>query len=492
MNVNKYLKDKKSVVVISLIVFFTLSFILRFLALNQTPFVNGWDGYFYLVQVKSLMEEGSMHSSDLSLIYPLIISLKWITNNYELSFKITSAILAGGFSVCMFHLANKWSKNIFVAIFIGSFTLFSPHLTYFTSQYAKNLLGVIFFLLFLSSIDATKKRIPIALLILNIFGHRVTLVLSVLFGGLHLFLKKSSLKVLIVSGVIASIFIALSIFIPGILNLSDIERFNNEFSNQLQFAPASFLKSFEDLINNYWSFEIYFVCAIYFIALFYLIYLAIKKKATLKHFLLMLISTLLIFPFFRWSLQGFGYRLFLVFVLLIPVLLVFFKDVYNKYVLLVMSLLLIGFSFFSYKSYDPQKFDPPYKSYDHIGKMMLKYAESNNIELIIGHKSMAEIITYKTGIDVMPWIPEYEIQPEKLWRIATDIRYQEIKYYLAKEDLNFVYRLDINYFLIREDLWQKTLKNIIQKDNDRELFEHLQTWKNPFKIRPKYLSKDKH
>jgi hypothetical protein len=437
------------------------------------------------------MEEGSMHSPDLSLIYPLIIGVKWISTNYELSFKITSALLAGGFSAGMFYLVNKWSKDIVVAIFIGSFTLYSPHLTYFTSQYAKNLLGVIFFLLFLSSLDAKKIRIPIAYLLLNVFGHRISLVLSLFFGSLYLFFKKSSAKVLIISGVIVSAFIAIGVFIPGILNLFDAERFNNEFSNQFQFAPASFLISFNGLINNYWILEIYFVCVIYFIAFVYLIYLTIKKKATLLHFLFTIVCTLLLFPFFRWSLEGFSYRLFLVFILLAPVLLVFFKNTFNKYVLFLLSALFISCSFFTFKSYDPIKFDPPYESYNHISEILFKNTDRNNIELIIGHKSLAEFITYKTEIDVIPWIPEYKIEPEKLWRIATDIRYQEIKYYLDKDDLIFVDRLDMNYILIREDIWQKFLQNIVKKDNDVELIEHLQTWKNPFKIRPEYLSKDK-
>jgi hypothetical protein len=49
-----------------------VSALLRFRALSVTPFANGWDSYFYLVQLKSWVEQGRMHSPEASLFYPYL------------------------------------------------------------------------------------------------------------------------------------------------------------------------------------------------------------------------------------------------------------------------------------------------------------------------------------------------------------------------------------------------------------------------------------
>ena len=126
-----------------------LSIALRFKALQQTSFANGWDGYFYLVQLKSWIEEGSMHSSDFSLIYPVMRVVNWFSGDYILTFKMTAAIIAGSTTFGIYHLTKRWSGNMYLAILMGSISLFSPHLTYFAAQYPKNLLGFVFLLFFI-------------------------------------------------------------------------------------------------------------------------------------------------------------------------------------------------------------------------------------------------------------------------------------------------------------------------------------------------------
>ncbi len=74
------------------------SALLRFWAFSQTPYANGWDSYFYLVQLKSLEETGRMHSPEASLIYPYLRLFYWMTGDYVLGMKVGTAILAGIFT----------------------------------------------------------------------------------------------------------------------------------------------------------------------------------------------------------------------------------------------------------------------------------------------------------------------------------------------------------------------------------------------------------
>ena len=150
---------------------------LRFHALSQTPYANGWDGYFYLVQVKAWVETGRMHSPEASLIYPLLRFWLWCTGDYVLMYQYCAAALAGAFAAMMVWTARSGAG----AWLFGGWALFSPQLTYFASQYPKNLLGVVLLLAFIGSLpgaigrqQASRFILPVILLIVNYFGHRMT------------------------------------------------------------------------------------------------------------------------------------------------------------------------------------------------------------------------------------------------------------------------------------------------------------------------------
>ena len=128
------------------ILLFTSSFILRFYIYNKSPFANGWDSYFYIVQIKSYLEEGAMHSSRSSIFYPLLLFFKFLIVDYESTYKITSAFIVACFSLAFFRTAWYLSKKSNVAYIMGAYTLLSFQLTYFGAQYPKNLLGVVLFL----------------------------------------------------------------------------------------------------------------------------------------------------------------------------------------------------------------------------------------------------------------------------------------------------------------------------------------------------------
>jgi len=475
-----------------LLLLFAVSFCLRFFALSQTPYANGWDGYFYINQVRSFLEEGKMDVPDSSFIYPLLILTQIITNDYILSLKIVSCILAGAFSVSLFLLSLKWSKNLKTAVVLGCFTIFSPHLTYFTAQYLKNLLGVVLFLWLLYSIDSKVKFLSLILLVINFFGHRVTALLS--FIALlvnYLFLRLSRYSAVIVT-LFLFMFLLVGPLLPGILNTFDIERFQGVFASYPQFAPYSFIKTFGvELISIHWFIEIIVVCAIFAVALVYAGLQIIRRKIDHRLTLLLIILLLLIFPFFKWSLDGPGIRLLFIFILLCPLLIIILiKDLRNGHATTIICLVLLLSGFFSCKSYQPTKHDPPYGVYDVIAQEIASRPNKSAYELIIAHKSLAEYIVYATGIDAMSWLPEYAVDTEKLWRVVADVRDIQYSFYLDTEDLSKIHRLTPSYCLVREDVWKKFIMNV-KNDQNNELLDELNTWKNPNKIRPYFMLKNK-
>ncbi len=469
-----------------------LSSSLKFKAFTQTSFANGWDSYFYLVQLKSLVEEGSLHSKDYSLIYPFLKISNWFCGGYILSLKLFSALVVGGVTLLLYLIAKRWSGSIYLAIFVGSISVFSPHLTYFSAQYSKNLLGFLLFLIFVYSISGKRKWIKGALLLLNFFSHKMTFGLTMIFGFLMLLFKKLTKKVAsyLLPGLL--LLLGLSYFIPGLPSWIDLARFKDVFTVTPQFAPLSFVVDFgqNGRISQLWLGELIITSMIYFLSIPFLF--KTNKKAFCWS--LFIVCSLLLFPFFKWSLTGMSYRFFLIYVLLCPLflsLLIEQKEAFRQRVLiLAASVLFMVGSIFSYKSYNPELHDPNYKNYEKLTKAAFEILRDKPSELIIAHNSLAEFFTFASGLDAMPWLPEYDIDQNKLWRIATDVRQSDLENYLDSEEMSLVNRLSVKYFLLPEHLWQQLLKRA-EIDENNYLLEKVSSWRNPDQIRPDFLLKKK-
>ncbi len=91
------------------------SFLLRLASLNQTPFANGWDSYFYLIQLQSLAEKGQMHSEEWTILYPLLCLLNLIFD-YVMATKVLSSLLAACFTTVLGLISYIKNKSIEIGI----------------------------------------------------------------------------------------------------------------------------------------------------------------------------------------------------------------------------------------------------------------------------------------------------------------------------------------------------------------------------------------
>ena len=157
----------------------------------------------------------------------------------------------------------------------------------------------------------------------------------------------------------------------------------------------------------------------------------------------------------------------------------------KKTAISVAFLCIIGAAF-AWKSYFPIKHDPDYALFQKVTDVAVHYFDGKPPELVIAHNALAEIFTFSTGIDAMPWLPEYAIDTTKLWRIAANVRMPELQYFLKKEPGNLMFRLPGNYALLREDVWQVILANA-RAEKDVEFVLRATSWQNPDKMRPTFL-----
>lgn len=468
------------------------SVLLRLWAFAQTPFANGWDAYFYLVQIRAWIEDGQMHSPEASLIYPFMRTILWFTGDYVWMYKIGAALLAGAFTAAAMWFTSRSSLIPHPPfLLLGAWTVFSPHLTYFAAQYPKNLLGVVLLLFFIGSLqDAKTARrvwVPAMLLIVNYFGHRLTFGLAVAYLIFHLFFAfgknrlpqvfsprsltwlAGGLMVLVVAGQ----------FFPGLFHLTDFGRLAGAGGFRVHFTPYLFVREFwpDGRLSVWWLTEILAAVGAIGFAVVQ------SPKSNVPYLLLCL---LLLWPFGEWSLTGVSYRMFLVFVLLAPLAFAQSRISNARFPTLV----LLTAACFVWKSYDPQKHDPDYAFFQKIATAATGQLKNRGVELVIAHNALAEFFTFTTGTDAMPWLPEYPVAPEKLWRIAADVRPPELEFYgLAPAD-GLVFRLPGRYILLREDHWQQILAKA-RTDGDTDFIERAISWQNPSRMRPAFLLRRK-
>lgn len=464
------------------------SFLLRLASLSQTPFANGWDSYFYLIQLQSLVEKGQMHSEEWTILYPLLYLLNLIFD-YVIATKVLSCLLAACFTTVLGLIAYINNKSIISSCLILSLTLFSPELTYFTAQWPKNLLGIDLFLLLFLFLTKRQFKWALVFLVLGLFGHRLTAILSILvFSGWYIF-EHLNFKIIGISLLVFIVLLSIIQLFPGLISIYDYGRLADLLGQSLIIAPQEFLKLFNvNKVSTFWRVELW----VYFLTFLLLgvkfVYDLLTKTYNKSLILIFVVLLVLWFPFYHFTLDGAAYRFYHAGVLisfLIPAILL--PKSYNHKIIkasvITLSCILMIISLFSYTSYDHLRHDPPYNFYATISQQIsTDWSDTDPPELIIAHKSLAEFITFSTRVDAMPWLPEYEIADDRLYRIGYFPLKQLAKFYLD-EKVTFLLS---NYGYLQEKDWNFYLQELEANEN-RDIIELHLDWKNPSQIRPSYL-----
>lgn len=436
-----------------------------------------------------MVEEGEMHSPDSSPVYLLLKWIYYLCGNYELAFQHLCAGLGALFASFACILSLQISKSLFPTICIGMWCLASPTLAFFAANFPKNLLGVDFLLLLLA---ATMRKNPTSgsiAFFLTAIGHRMTAGLGLFFIGFRFVSLRNLLLIVLAGGVL----FALSFVIPGLLHFSDLERFDSAFSAVPQLPHLSFPK----LLNltetqPIWVVEILLSGLLWLWTLFSLLFRPLNFGEHYRWYRgVFLLSLILFFPFLTIDVTSMGYRFFLTGMLLTPILLMGWLHHHGLPIRIVGFSVLIVLAGWGLGTIDTQQFDPAYGRYSTIAERVSNNFTEKQPELIIAHKGLAEVITFKTGIDALPWLPEYEIAPDRLYRIASEVSDFEIEAVLKRPLGKRTMKLGIFYLLLPEIDWQEFVGRVESRGTDEELLERIHQWQNPMEMRPAFLLRNK-
>ncbi|MBD3293879.1 hypothetical protein GF394_00135 [Candidatus Fermentibacteria bacterium] len=514
------------------------------LAVAQTEYATGWDGYYYLVQIKTIVENGEMHSPEYSLVYlPLLMFHRFI-GSYEGAYRLSSVLIRLIFVLSVFILSLSLTREaeeerpavrLYTALFVAGLSALSPSLSYFFTQFPKNLLGFALLLFFMASVmgvvghwrrnrTASLKGSGVLrftgvllLFMATFFTHRFSAVLALLFLLLYALplmwrkfrsmARRNGWKIWVICGVIllflASILL-LTENLPLAPSIDDLERITQDLSPSPIFVPAAFTGVFgSSRISLPWLVEIY-TAALAPLLVLLLLLCSVEGFRSLRgrrcYLILLFFCLIGLFPFLKFTLTGLSYRLFFCTLLLLPLVLLpfiltavggVFEKLRNRKVFrgeAVFSagvILLLFMSFFTARTYRPDVHDPPYGYYRELSDEIMEVLSEREWELIIAHKALAELITYRHGVDALPWAPEEYFHREGVWRVTAGILSDEVAYYIGRDEADIYFlRLKGDYGLLREDKWEEFIRAI---SDEPVMMEAVDTWRNPMERRPDYL-----
>ncbi len=397
-----------------------------------------------------------------------------------MAFKIGVALIAGLLTTSVYYYLVRRNVSWLLVIIACSYVTFSPLITYFILQFPKNALGLVFLILLISDLD--NRKVALVFLIATLLTHRMTGGFALIIAAIYA-IRQISWK-WIVGGIVVLVLISL---LPGTLHISDLSRFDGQFIATPHWAPAAFATIFSRSLDWFFKADLVLV-TIFFLSCAVLI---IRKTLTTEQWSWLVILVISIFPFLVFTAGSIGHRFFMIapvaaFVLLVSLIQpgsgswkVTSSGVAGAFIVL---------SIFSWRSYQPWLFDAPNNSYGTIVERLVKRYNPNDFPLVIAHKSLAEIIIFKTDFDALNWLPPEDTPPTSVLRLTHRVSNSDFKEYLSDEDYLKVRPIANGYFALPEDTWQRFLTEA-KKHNDPGTMKRILRGNNPMEARPYFINK---
>lgn len=508
------------------IVLFACVFCVRLSMLQKSSEPNGLDGYFYALQARSFVETGHLENPSHEPGYYLCGICSLFTKNPILGVKVWSALSSAGIALALFVLVYFLTGRFLLSLLALLLPAASPTLSVFGINYINNQTGLFFLILYAASLVKLNEIPPafnlknfvvilisVLLFLLSCLCHKVSMMYALLLTFFffmrkgfsfirekksHFQIKNRFLRVSVIvtstAILITGIFIVicfLALHSPRFLHafdFPDLPVFHKKFMNEVDLGVIE-MSVYAPLL--------------YILSLFMLI-----KKAAGRS--LVFLVPFIYFPL--WNLDSdMGLRMWMNAVPLgLPLFLYFFHSLFplnldsagKKKFVTVSSVFFCAFAsllWFTYKVtptfYNPKK-DPPYSYYKKVVSKIQLPADT----LLIAHLGLNHVYTYYNGLkDALNWLPDFEIAPEKTWRLSYGVNSSYLESFFEKHALSeeiqneipenyadLIEPIDSKYTLLREDLWRFYLSH-----EEPEIAETYKNWYNPHEVRPSYIRKVK-
>lgn len=442
----------------------------------------------YLKQLWSLCNTGKQHFKDISIVYPIMYVFYFLTRNYILSLKITIAFSCALLGLASYLLVFRITKKTATGLLIALLLFTNSTIFYIATQFPKTILAAAIFFFFVY-FNHKKWLLPALLtLVLCFLSHRLMGFVALIYCLIDVFLKQTIRTKKNIF--IAAIGLFLSLLIPGMFHIYDLERFAGSFSLSLQLPPLAVANLLNiSQASLLWTMEIYLFYFLLILAILWMTISSYKKQFNVDQAvkLILFIAILFLIPIYKISADSVGFRLFLVAQVFIPFTLIPVISKINKKTQLFLICISLLFVLLNLVCFPLKKYEPPYKYYEVLNKKIISIINTYNPTMIIAHRPLSDYISFTDNIDTLPW---YVTAPdENVWRITYDIPGFSFERHLSQEDYLQIHKLDFHYQILPEAIYRKYKASVLEEKDPALLDNISNNLFNPGKPLPLFLQR---
>jgi hypothetical protein len=164
----------------------TAAFLARLQALRASPFPTGVDGFFYLLQVRSLLEHGQLYSPSAPLVPWLMAGLSLVTGPV-LAMKMVAALGSAALITPAYLLAKRLSHAVGPALLGAAMVATSAQSIFLSTEFVKQAVGLSLAMGFVAGLAWLLDRpgwrrglVAAGLLVASALAHKMAVGLAVL------------------------------------------------------------------------------------------------------------------------------------------------------------------------------------------------------------------------------------------------------------------------------------------------------------------------
>jgi len=483
-------------------------------------FATGADGYYYAYQVREFIARGYFPSPEVSPVLYFMAIVATVLGNVIASNKVAAVLIKVAFVFPAYHIGRSLfspkAGSVFAVLLVSS-----SFMNYYTYQYIKNSGALFFFLCFLVYLvkfsknrefhnTSYKYNVGLVLFfVLAFLSHKTTAFLSFLTVVIYIIYQyKSKIYMIVAVGLVllATFFLA-GHFLPNIVYIGDLLRFEGYFSGNLSCAACEYITR-AGLALQLETLLFLFSLPVF---LLFLLNKSFRskifqtKEAKIVASIMALIFLFAVNPFGGSINNDMTFRLFiLVFIpgaFFISTILGFSIDFFQskiqrredlfskKWRRAIGVALLTLFSFFALPNQviSAKRFEKSslhdYKLYSQLMPFIKDLPQNS---LLVIHQGFDYFYWYHTGKKAFHFMPEKKHEDRALYRMAWGVPRNGFILVLKEsghmDQLATVKYLPGNYILLEEETWRLYLQFITPEEKAK-----LNNWRNPHTYRKEYL-----
>lgn len=466
--------------------------VILFWQFSQDEFLRGPDAYYYALQADYWASTGNVKIPDNSIVHRINGILILTGMEVETAIRlwnclslITLGLLSG--------LLIKRGNTLLVAG-LTIWLLLSPTLLFIAIEFSSMLSMLLIWPLVVYFLTRPLPNNLFAILpaLLAVFLHKAAIPLSGLICVLALlenretllYRHQTALKVMAVVVVVAALYLLKSDHFHWL----DLQRLGNWHNLSPGFVTLLNRESVPLAIKLELVLSIFLLLAaiVYYLKRF-------PHQRWPVYYSLALISPAW-FPFSAEEVLGVGerYAILIPFLAMLSVLMLASKHLAEcksrrSYIVQLVYLVVLVASFWRLSYSHPGYLDPDNGAYANITQQITQ----DNIPMLIAHRGLNFYYKFKSHKEAFPYEPEAHWDKVHIWRLTYKITADEFSYLLPAScswESGLIKSVnEKDYFLIREDCWNK-FRDTVQEDENQDLYERIWNfWRNPSKSRPGFL-----